>query len=274
MARTQLVESGTGLYAPASLTWRIASDNALMLGGGRALLLQLAHPLVAAGVGAHSDFLSSPVRRLERTMTLTLRMVFGSVAEAREAARAVNRAHDRVQGVWEGKPYRAGDPALLLWVHATLVDSALETYATFVRPLSAADREAYYRESWVLGRLLGIPTSRFPAGYPAFRAYVAETVESRLEVSDEARRLAAAVLRPPLRGVPRSLFWPHEVITAGLLPARVREQYGLPWGARREAAYRALVLGLRGVVRTAPPFLRRAYPARLAERRLAASGPT
>src|SRR5579862_6631483 len=106
-----------------------------MLGGGRALLLQLAHPLVAAGVAEHSDFLASPLRRLERTMTLTLEMVFGTMAQAREAARQVNRAHDRVRGVAGGVGYHAGDPDLLLWVHSTLIDSALETYATFVRPL-------------------------------------------------------------------------------------------------------------------------------------------
>jgi uncharacterized protein (DUF2236 family) len=268
MPRPQLVEAQTGLYAPGSVTWRIASDNALMLGGGRALLLQLAHPLVAAGVGAHSDFLTSPVARLERTMTLTLRMVFGTLPEAREAARAVNRAHERVQGDWNGVAYRAGDPSLLLWVHATLVDSALETYATFVGPLSAGDREAYYRESWVLGRLLGIPRSQFPADYPAFRSYVSAMVTESLEVSPLARRLAGAVLRPPLRGVPRPLFWPHEVITSGLLPPRLREQYGLPWGARREAAYRALVPAFRGAIRAAPAFLRRAAPARAAEKRL------
>ncbi len=271
------VDIYTGLYAPGSVTWRVASDNALMLGGGRALLLQLAHPLVAAGVGAHSDFLEQPVRRLERTMTLTLRMVFGTMAQARESARTVNRAHERVAGVLgeslpgypSGTPYRAGDPELLLWVHATLVDSALETYATFVGPLSVAEREAYWRESHAIGRLLGIPEHAFPPDYAAFRSYVAAMVEERLQVSDEARRLAAAVLRPPLRMLPRQAFWPHEVITAGLLPPRLRAQYRLPWSRRREASYRALVVAFRGLVRTAPPFLRRAAPARAAEARLA-----
>jgi len=248
----------------------VASDNALLLGGGRALLLQLAHPLVAAGVGAHSDFLEQPVRRLERTMTLTLHMVFGTLAEAREAARAVNRAHERVQGEFNGVPYRAADPALLLWVHATLIDSALETYATFVGPLSLEEREAYWRESWPLGRMLGIPSEVFPPDYAAFRAYMREMVTERLAVSDEARRLAGAVLRPPLRGVPRPMFWPHEVITAGLLPGRLRDQYGLAWSPRREAAYRGLVVAFRGLVRAAPPFLRRGAPARAAEKRLGA----
>jgi uncharacterized protein (DUF2236 family) len=282
MPGKQIVEARTGLYSPGSVTWRVSSDNSLMLGGGRALLLQLAHPLVAAGVGAHSDFLERPVRRLERTMTLTLRMVFGTLDQARESARAVNRAHDRVTGTSPealpgfpaGTSYRASDPELLLWVHSTLIDSALETYATFVGPLSGDEREAYYRESWAIGRLLGIPAATFPPDYGAFRAYVDSMVADTLRVSDEARRLAAAVLRPPLRGVPARTFWPHEVVTAGLLPPRVRQQYGLRWDRRREAAYRALVVSLRGLVRVAPPFLRRAAPARAAERRLAAAGPS
>jgi uncharacterized protein (DUF2236 family) len=276
MVRPSSADSKAGLYAPGSVTWRVSSDNALMLGGGRALLLQLAHPLVAAGVAAHSDFLEQPVRRLERTMTLTLGMVFGTMAQARESARLVNRAHDHVigrlaesvPGYAAGTPYRAGDPDLLLWVHATLVDSALATYATFVGPLSGSEREAYWRESWAIGRLLGIPEGAFPPTYPDFAAYVQTMVEERLQVTAEARRLAESVLRPPLRLVPAATFWPHEVITAGLLPARLRAQYGLSWSPQRDAAYRALVLAFRGAVKAAPRWLRRAAPARAAERRL------
>ncbi|HEX6488524.1 MAG TPA: oxygenase MpaB family protein [Candidatus Dormibacteraeota bacterium] len=269
--------SHDGLYAPGSITWRVASDNALMLGGGRALLMQLAHPLVAAGVAAHSDFLEQPVRRLERTMKLTLGMVFGTRAEALASARAVNQAHERVTGRLgesvpgfpAGAPYRAFDPDLLLWVHSTLVDSALETYTTFVGPLTAAERDAYWRESWAIGRLLGQPDRAFPPTYPDFAEYVDRVVSTQLQVTEEARRLARAVLRPPLRGVPRGMFWPHEVITAGLLPARLRAQYRLPWGFQRRTAYRGLVISFRGVVKAAPTWVRRAAPARAAEQRLA-----
>lgn len=246
------------------MTWKVSSESALMLGGGRALLMQLAHPAVAAGVAAHSDFLTQPLRRLDRTMRLTLSMVFGTRAEAREAARTVNRAHDRVVG----PSYRAGDPDLLLWVHSTLVDSALVTYQAFVGPLAHADREAYWHESWKVGRLLGIPRDFFPASIDDFDAYVAETIAG-LRVTATARNLAEAVLRPPLRLVPPRAFWPHEVVTAGLLQPRLREQFGLPWSPRREVAYRGLVTVLRGVVRVAPPQLRVVYPARVARSRWA-----
>lgn len=243
-----------------------------MLGGGRALLMQLAHPLVAAGVAAHSDFLENPLRRLDRTMRLTLGLVFGTPAEARECARIVNRAHDRVAGAAPGgTPYRAGDPGLLLWVHATLVDSALVTYETFVAPLSRDERDAYWREAWSIGRLLGIPARTFPPSIEDFDAYVAATV-GRLEVGQDARLLAGAVLRPPLRHVPRGLFWPNEVITAGLLPPRLRDQFGVRWDGRRALAYRGLVRTFRAAVRMSPPFLRTVYPARLARRRWQAGG--
>ena len=246
-----------------------------MFGGGRALLMQLAHPLVAAGVADHSDFLVNPIARLERTMELSLGLVFGTIAEARECARAVNRAHERVSGVLRedvpgfpaGTPYRAGEPDLLLWVHATLVDSALQSYEMFVGRLSEADREAYWRESWTVGRLLGIPPPKFPRTYAEFSAYVDEMIASRLAVSAGARRLAAAVLRPPVGRAPAPVFWPHEVLTIGLLPERLREQYGFRWTPARSASYRALVASIRGMVAVAPPFLRTIIPARAALKR-------
>lgn len=233
--------------------------------------MQLAHPLVAAGVAAHSDFLERPVERLDRTMRLTLAMVFGTPEEAREAARAVNHTHERVTGelpeatprLPRGTPYRASDPELLLWVHSTLVDSALVAYETFIAPLTAAERDAYWRESWVLGRMLGIPAATFPPRIEDFDEYVRATV-ARLHATDGARQLASAVLRPPLRRVPAPVFWPHEIVTVGLLPERLRDQFGLAWSPRHAAAYRAVVASLRGVVRVSPSWLRRAYPARMA----------
>jgi len=110
-----------GLFGPDSLTWRVNREQALLLGGGRALLLQLAHPLVAAGVADHSDFRSDPLRRLRRTLDATLAMIFGTTAEAEAAAAGVRAVHERVTGTLRtrvgrfdaGTPYRAEDPALL-----------------------------------------------------------------------------------------------------------------------------------------------------------------
>ena len=148
----------SGLYPEDSITRRVNRENVLLLGGGRALLMQLAHPKVAAGVDEHSDFRRHPVRRLRRTVRMTMAIVFGDQKTAEAAAQAVNRVHGRVRG----EDYHALDPDLLLWVHATLVDSALVTYERFVQRLSAGEREDFYQESKLLGELLRIPRARFP----------------------------------------------------------------------------------------------------------------
>src|SRR2546429_7411295 len=158
--------SGTRPYA--DVPRRVNAETALVLGGGRALLMQLAHPAIAAGVDEHSDFRARPIRRLQRTVRMTMAIVFGDGETARSAAQAVNRVHGRVRG--EG--YHALDPDLLLWVHGTLVDSALVTYERFVQRLSSREREDFYQESKRLGELLLIPADRFPERLSDFRAYL------------------------------------------------------------------------------------------------------
>src|SRR5579859_3550654 len=242
-----------GLYSDESITRRVNRENILLLGGGRALLMQLAHPKVAAGVDEHSDFRAHPVRRLRRTVRMTMAIVFGDKATAEAAARAVNRVHGRVRG--EG--YHAMDPDLLLWVHATLVDSALVTYETFVQTLTPREREDFYQESKVLGELLRIPPAQFPRRLRDFHAYMAAMVESGpVRVTEQARALGRLVLRPTVRLLPGAAMIPFEVITAGLLPAALREQYELPWGASQRRAYRLAVAAVPKVVALTPPLLR------------------
>src|SRR5712692_9365821 len=136
------VISKPGIYPDDSIIRRVNRENVLMLGGGRALLMQLAHPKVAAGVDEHSDFRAHPIRRLRRTIRMTMAIVFGDRETALAAARTVNQVHTRVRG----RDYHALDPDLLLWVHATLMDTALVTYETFVQPLIASEREDFYQE--------------------------------------------------------------------------------------------------------------------------------
>src|ERR1700676_5224427 len=142
-----------GLYSDDSITRRVSRENVLLLGGGRALLMQLAHPKVAAGVDEHSDFRTNPIRRLRRTIRMTMAIVFGDRDTALAAARGVNHAHASVQGAG----YRALDPDLLLWVYATLADTALVTYEVFVKRLLPRERSDFHQEFKLLGALLGIP---------------------------------------------------------------------------------------------------------------------
>src|SRR4051794_40676166 len=133
--------SETGLFGPDSLTWRINREGALLLGGGRALLLQVAHPLVAAGVAQHSNYREEPFRRLYRTLDTVTTIVFGSMPEAEEAAARLHRVHARVKGEAEdGTRYAATDPDLVMWVHATLVDTSLVVYENYIGPLSLDER--------------------------------------------------------------------------------------------------------------------------------------
>jgi len=243
-----------GLYAEDSITRRVNRENVLLLGGGRALLMQLAHPMVAAGVDEHSDFRTHPVRRLRRTIRMTMAIVFGDRETALAAARSVNHAHSRVRG--EG--YRALDPDLLLWVHATLVDSALVTYETFVKPLSPVQREEFYEESKLLGELLGIPRERYPANLRGFNDYVGHMASATgpVRIDARAKDLARLVVRPRLRLVPGPAMVPFEIVTAGLLPPVLRERYGLAWGPAQQRVFRLVLIALPRLVAVTPPVLR------------------
>jgi len=242
-----------GLYSEQSITRRINRENVLLLGGGRALLMQLAHPSVAAGVDDHSDFRTHPVRRLRRTIRMTMAIVFGDRDTAMAAARAVNRVHAHVRG----DDYQALDPGLLLWVHATLVDSALVTYSTFVQPLTDRERDEFYQESRVMGELLRIPGDAFPRSISDFDRYVADMIASgTVSVTDRARALGGLVLRPRLPLLPGPAMIPFEIVTAGLLPQSLRKQYHLAWGPAQRRAFRVATATVPRVVRFTPPLLR------------------
>jgi uncharacterized protein (DUF2236 family) len=193
------------------------------------------------------------VRRLRRTIRMTMAIVFGDGETAEAAARTVNRVHAHVKG----DAYHALDPDLLMWVHATLVDSALVTYATFVQPLREQERDDFYQESKRLGELLRIPRKTFPSGIEDFDAYMARMLASgTVAVTDRARSLGRLVLRPRLRLLPGPVMVPFEIVTAGLLPIPLREQYGLAWGAAQQRLFRLAAATVPKVVRLTPPVLR------------------
>jgi uncharacterized protein (DUF2236 family) len=254
MVPTLIMDSvGEGLYPEESITRRVNRENVLLLGGGRALLMQLAHPKVASGVDEHSDFRTQPTRRLRRTVRMTMAIVFGDRETALTAARTVNKTHARVRG----QGYSALDHDLLLWVHATLVDSALVTYETFVKPLSAREREDLFQESKLIGEVLGLPRERFPARYADFKEYVrAMVAEGDVRVTPPALELGRLVVRPRVLRLPGPLFVPFEIVTAGLLPKPLREQYGLPWNRTQQRLYRLATRTVPRIVAVTPPLLR------------------
>lgn len=244
--------TGRGYFADDSAVRRINSESVLLLGGGRALLMQLAHPLVAAGVAEHSDFRVNPWSRLQRTLEATSTIVFGSRAAADRAAAGVRAVHERVVG----PGYSANDPALLLWVHATLVDTAMRVYRRFIGSIAPADVAEYYEQSKTVAALLGCPVDAQPDSYDDFRAYV-RSMLTTLEVSDVARALARDVLHPQAPIVLAPALELGRQLTAGLLPPPLRRGYGLSWDAAREAALVAAGLSSRAVLPRLPAFARR-----------------
>jgi uncharacterized protein (DUF2236 family) len=240
-------------------------EAAVLLGGGRALLLQVAHPLVAAGVAAHSHFRERPLERLWRTLDLMLTMVFASAAEAIRAVRAIERVHAQVHGTLDadvgpfprGTPYDANDPSLLLWVHATLVDSALLCYELLVERLAAPVKSVYYEESKVAARLLGIPDELIPRTLDAFEGYMRGLLAGDvLAVGPASREIAASILQPPVFLGLRPAFAVANLFTVALLPPVLRERYALSWGAGWETAVETIARASRLLVPLLPGFVR------------------
>jgi uncharacterized protein (DUF2236 family) len=205
-----------------------------------------------------------------------LALTFGEPEAAQRAADRINAIHDRVYGSLPraegafaaGTPYSACDPALLGWVHATLVDSFLLAYELYVRPLSPAERDAYCAESAAVEGLLRIPPGSLPRSAADLAAYVSARLEGgEIRVTDTARSLARGVLYPPMSAP----AWPGLVVlrlaTVGLLPPTIRDEYGFPWDRRRQAALRASAAVIRGLLPVVPSGLRHWPAARAAMRR-------
>ena len=254
--------SRDGYFAPESVIRRVGNSPLTpFLGGGPAVLLQVAHPLVAAGVIQHSDYRRDLWRRLGRTLRALYLITYGTKAEAEWAAEAVQTVHARVHGKTDeqlgrfpsGTPYSASNPELMLWVHATLVETSLTVYQRFVRALSPADQERYYREMALVARLFGTPASVIPRSLVDFRDYFAAQLASEtITVTAPAREVASVLLEAPLPAPMRLLVPAHRLATAGLLPPRLRHEYGLRWSLLHELA---LPLAARSVRFTTTPVL-------------------
>lgn len=234
-------------FTPGSIFWRINSDSVTMLSASRALMLELAHPMIAAGVAQHSNYRGDPFGRLLRTLHTMTDIMFTDADSARSALRHFNNCHLKVKGALEeptgplqqGTPYTAQDPMLKLWVLATLYDSCLLVYDRFVDPLTLDDRRAYYRDGLRLGHLLGIPYPMMPGSYDAFHDYVQAMINGELlAVGNVALDVVKALYAPPLFGpVAKAVSWPG----IGLLPPHLREAFGFKWGDRDEVWLNRLI---------------------------------
>ena len=217
-----------GFFGPASVTWRVSADLASPVAGLRSLLLQALHPLAMAGVDQHSGWRRDPVGRLAATSAFLATVIFGERAVAARAAARVRRIHDHVRGVdaVTGRPYAAGDPALLLWVHVALVQSSLAAGWAFGTPLSAQDSDRYVAEMMVAAELAGVPGPLVPGSVADLERYVA-SVRPELRCTPAAAESMAYLRDPPGLDEELGAIW-QDVRDAAvaLLPEWARGMYG------------------------------------------------
>jgi uncharacterized protein (DUF2236 family) len=270
-----------GFYGPESMMWRINREAVLLGAGPTALLLQIAHPLVAEGVARHSNFEADPFARLHGTIRTTMDLVFGDGRQAQRAVRRLNGIHAGIRGqsvdpaaAAVASSYRALDPELLLWVQATLIVTSVRAYGLWVRPLTAADRELFWQEARSVGVRLGIPLSASPADWPALMRYWRAMLGpgGPIRATATARRLSPAIIRPPLPLVPGRAVDLLALPGLLFLPSRLREEFGISWTRRHERTAKLLGFAIRTWVRVVPPAMRSLPQANTAWRRADLAG--
>lgn len=238
--------------AEGCISRRINMDPTMVVvGGGRALLLQVAHPSVAAGVAEFSDYRSDPWNRLLRTTETMYQLAFGTPEQSARQASALARMHARVEGVNDlGEQYRATEPHLLLWVWATLTDTSRETYERVFGPLTEADAARFYLEQVPMALACGVPSSVIPADHRGFATYFAGVIKNDLHITDTARDVLSATLTPPTIPPFRQLMGSLSgAATTALLPPSVRDRYGLAWNADVERRAERMFTLARGTHR-------------------------
>jgi uncharacterized protein (DUF2236 family) len=254
-----------GLFGPSSVVWRVHRERALLLSAPAVALLQLAHPLIAAAVAEHTDRRRTLVERLGATAGLNLAVIFGDLEQAERAASHVRDLHTRIRGRLgaaagtfpAGSPYRANDPELLRWGHATIVWAGAACYSRFVGPLTDSERDRYVAEARPFGVAFGLDATSLPSTFDQLRAYVSAVVDGDvLAVGDDGRREAQEILWPRGSWSERAAGPVQRIVAAGLLPEAVRRAFALPWGRRQQAAFSILAGATRGAMRTMPRRLR------------------
>ena len=272
--RRQVADPRAGVFGPGSRVWAINRDAITFLGGGRAALLQLAHPFVAHAVDQHSAARTDPVGRFLRTFDAVFAMVYGDLEAVEAAARRVHAIHEHVRGELtesvgpfpQGTAYAANAPEALLWVHATLWDTSIQVRELVRGPLPEEIKAEYYRETKRFAALFGIPAALVPPDWPAFQAYMARMLDApEITVGTVARELAHALLRPEGSWLGPLWRW-YAAITARLLPERQRREFALPWGPGEQRIAEATLAALRATWPWVPPRLRW-LPAYVAARR-------
>jgi uncharacterized protein (DUF2236 family) len=245
------------VLGPESLVWQRFSDVRLFAGAGYALLIQVAHPTVGAGVRDHSTFEQDPWGRFLRTADYLNLLVYGG-REAAAMGHRLRDVHKQIKGTNpDGSSYHALEPEAYLWVHATLLDAALRAHELFVGRLEREEVERYYAEYMPLGRLVGVRAEDLPPDLSAFRDYFDSMMAERLEHNETVDRVLRSITDPPppppfiarveplwrlLRIAPSRAL---RLATIGMLPPLLRERFGVEWTRANRAELRAVAAASR-----------------------------
>lgn len=237
-----------GLFGPKSVVWRLHRDRSFMLAGVRSLLMQALHPLAMAGVAQHSNWRQDPFGRIASTSAYMLTVTYGSTAAANAAATRVRAIHKHVHGIdyATGLPYRADDPALLLWVHVAMVESIVTVVQRYGRGLDAGDADRYVAEMVPFAVIVGVPAEQVPTTVAGLEEHIRSV--PLLRATPAALDAMAVVLDPPeLDADTRELWRDLGQVAVGTLPDWAREMYGYP-APPPEALEREPVRQLLGVL--------------------------
>jgi uncharacterized protein (DUF2236 family) len=265
---------------PDTLCWDYVGEYRSLLDAGRALLLQVAHPVVAGGVDEHSDFKQRPWNRLQRTIDAVMLFTYGG-DDAIEKGRQLRRLHERIRGTdWRGRRYDALDPKAYAWVHATLFETGVVVAERFGRPFSGDEIERFYAEWTEIGRLLAVDLDQLPVDVAGFYAWFERMIDDRLEYNRVVADVIESLSRPPAPPrVPAAVWRPAgasgghvgRLTTIGTLPPQLRRRWGLAWTRNQERELRALGALVRATAERLPERLRY-FPYAAEARRQARSG--
>ena len=270
-----------GIFGAHSVTWRINRESALFLGAGRAALLQLAHPWVAAALDQHSSVMRKPIKRFHNTFRIVFTMIFGTADQAFRASRSLYQLHTKITGnlheatagYAKGSRYEALQIPALRWVYATLIESAVIAYDCVMPPLTSEEREAYYAESKLLAGLFGLPLKELPPGWIGLEEYIRQMCASgALGVSDRARQMGRNIMRGAGSWIPIPRW--YQALTATWMPPRFRHEFGMKFGELQQASAERASRGLLRIYPTLPDAVRFVGPYHEAQARLQGRPPS
>ncbi len=266
---------------PGSTLWRYAGDARLLAGAGYALVLQVSHPTVGAGVGEHSNYAEDPWGRLLRTLDYSYVMVYGGPRLAAETGRRVRELHRDIKGARsDGTRYHALEPEAYAWVHATLAQAIVAGHRAFGRPMRRDTVARFYAQWRDVGRLVGVREGDLPESWDGFRAYFDAMVAERLEDNEVVQGVLKTLTRPappPIPGLGEGVWRVASLplarlgalATVGVLPAQLRDRFDLDWTRAKDAEFRALCAASRSATLVMPAALRNTGPGYVRWRRRA-----